>query len=156
MTFWIWQIDKRWLKPFSKDFFLILAKCWYFMGFISKIVIFQKKCWYFIGFIRVGENKVAVARERWSPHHARCSHSAFIFANPYKTNEISTFFLKNQIFAYKTNEISTFLSKNHNFAHKTDEISTFSQNQSKNQRENHVFEKGLSHLLSICQIQNVT
>ena len=36
------------------------------------------------------------------------------------------------------------------------EISTFSQNQSKNQRENHVFEKGLSHLLSICQIQNVT
>ena len=26
----------------------------------------------------------------------------------------------------------------------------------KNQRENQVFEKGLSHLLSICQIQNVT
>ena len=46
--------------------------------------------------------------------------------------------------------------ENRNFAYKTDEISTFSKNQSKNQRENHVFEKGLSHLLSICQIQNVT
>ena len=46
--------------------------------------------------------------------------------------------------------------ENHNFAYKTNEISTFSQNQSTNQRENHVFEKGLSHLLSICQIQNVT
>ena len=55
-----------------------------------------------LGNINICEKKVAVARERWSVDQRRCSHSNFIFVNPYKTNEILIFFWSKSRFAYKT------------------------------------------------------